>query len=303
MGKKGRTMLKNTITVNEETCRKCGLCSEACPNKIIKKNDSGEISFRQDRIQFCFKCGQCMAICPTESILVEDLSYSKDFVDIPESESFDKSFFNMILTRRAVRNFKDKPVPRELLEKIVQAMAFAPPGFPPIKTEIVVVQDTTLIRKALPHMINVFDFLVKAMANPMMRFFIKRRVGREKFNLLVHHVVPLMKNRLPELKMGVEDTITRNAPAMILFHANRNSENYREDIYVALTYGFLAAHALGLGGSAMDIIPPPIERNKELRKMFLIPDTNKVVASMILGYPKYRYERAIKRELKSVKWI
>jgi nitroreductase len=244
-----------------------------------------------------------MSICPTESIHVEGLSYNKDFVDLPESDSFERNFFNMITSRRAVRNFKGQPVPRELLEKIVQAIAFAPPGFPPIKTEIVVVQDTTLIRKALPHMIEVYDFLVKAMANPMMRFFIKRRVGREKFNLLVHHVVPLMKSRLPELKMGVEDTITREAPAMILFHANRNSENYKEDIYIALTYGFLAAHALGLGGSAMDIIPPPIERNKELRKMFLIPDTNEVVASMILGYPKYRYKRAIKRELKSVKWI
>jgi nitroreductase len=112
-----------------------------------------------------------------------------------------------------------------------------------------------------------------------------------------------MKNRLPELKMGIEDTITRNAPAMILFHANRDAENYRGDIYIALTYGFLAAYALGLGGSAMDIIPPPIERNRELRKMFFIPDTNEVVGCMILGYPKYRYKRGIKRELKSVKWI
>ena len=293
----------NTITFNEETCKKCGLCSEVCPNKIIKKNDSDQLSFRQDRIHFCFSCGQCMAICPTESIHIEGLSYSKDFFDLPESKSFEKTFFNMILTRRAVRNFKDKPVPRELLEKIVQAIAFAPPGFPPIKTEVVVVQDTTLIRKALPHMIGVYDFLVKAMDKPMMRFFIKRRVGREKFNILAHHVVPLMKNRLPELKTGVEDTITRGAPAMIIFHANRKEENYREDIYIALTYGFLAAHALGLGGSAMDIIPPPIEKNQELRKMFLIPDTNEVVGCMILGYPKYSYKRAVKRELKSVRWI
>jgi nitroreductase len=177
-----------------------------------------------------------MAICPTESIHVEGLSYAKDFVDLPESGPFERNFFDMILSRRAVRNFRNEPVPRQLLEKIVQAIAFAPPGFPPIKTEIVVVQDTTLIRKALPHMIGVYDFLVKAMANPVMRLFIKRRVGREKFNLLVHHVVPLMKNRLPELRMGKEDTITRNAPAMILFHADKNAENYKADIFIALTW-------------------------------------------------------------------
>jgi hypothetical protein len=103
--------------------------------------------------------------------------------------------------------------------------------------------------------------------------------------------------------MGVEDTITRYAPAMIIFHANRDEENYEADIYIALTYGFLATHALGLGGSAMDIIPPTIERNRELRKMFLIPEKNRVVASMIVGYPKYKYKRGIKRDLKSVKWI
>lgn len=53
----------------------------------------------------------------------------------------------------------------------------------------------------------------------------------------------------------------------------------------------------------MDIIAPAIERNRELRKMFLIPEKNRVVASMIVGYPKHKYQRAIKRDLKSVKWI
>jgi len=105
------------------------------------------------------------------------------------------------------------------------------------------------------------------------------------------------------LKMGVEDTIARFAPAMIVFHANRNAENYEADIYIALTYGFLAAHALGLGGSAIDLIPPAIQNSQKLRKMFSIPDTNIVAASMILGYPKYRYPRGITRELKSVAWI
>lgn len=209
----------------------------------------------------------------------------------------------MIANRRAIRNFQDKPVPRELLEKIVQAIAFAPPSFPPIKTEIVIVQDRALIRKALPYMIEVYDFLVKAMNNPVIRLFIRRKVGKETFNTIRNHVVPLLKSRLPELKMGVEDTITRCPPAMIIFHANRDQENYEADIYIALSYGFLAAHALGLGGSAMDIIPPAMERSRELRKMFLIPEKNRVLASMIVGYPKYQYKRGIRRNLKSVKWI
>jgi nitroreductase len=34
---------------------------------------------------------------------------------------------------------------------------------------------------------------------------------------------------------------------MIVFHANRDAENNEADGYIALSHGFLAAHALGLG--------------------------------------------------------
>jgi nitroreductase len=271
--------------------------------KIMQKEGSGCISFRQDRLALCIKCGQCMAVCPTKSIVVEGLSYSKDFFELAKMPAPGASFFDLIASRRAVRNFQDKSVPRELLQKIVEAITFAPPGFPPIKTEIVVVQDTAVIRQALPYMIEVYDYLVGAMSNPIGRFFIRRKVGRAKFNTIEHHVIPLLKSRLPELKKGTEDTITRYAPAMIVFHADRKAENYETDINIALTFGFLAAHALGLGGSAMDLIPPAIQNSKELRKLFRIPDGNDVVSSMILGYPKYSYQRGIKRELKSVQWI
>ena len=109
--------------------------------------------------------------------------------------------------------------------------------------------------------------------------------------------------KLPFLKSGTEDAITRGAKAMILFHANKDSDNYKEDIYIALAYGLLKAHSLGIGATAIDLIPEAVNKVPELRKMFHIPDNNEVVASMILGYPKYQYKRAIKREFKSVKWI
>jgi nitroreductase/NAD-dependent dihydropyrimidine dehydrogenase PreA subunit len=293
----------DVVSINSETCKACGLCGEVCPIPIMKKDGGDRISFRQDRLLLCIKCGQCMAVCPTQSIVVDGLAYSRDFFSMPEGHVAEMPFLEMIKTRRAVRNFKDQPVPKELLEKVVQAITFAPPGFTPIKTEIVVVQDTSVIRKALPEMIKVYDDLMKAMRNPVARFFIRRKVGGAKFKTLEHHVVPLMDSRLPELKQGVEDTITRYAPAMIVFHAHRDAENYETDVHIALTYGFLAAHALGLGATPIDLIPPAIQNSPELRKLFSIPDSNVVVASMILGYPKYRYQRGIKRELRSVTWI
>lgn len=294
----------NTLGFFEQaTCKKCGLCAEVCPNVIIKKDESKGMYFRSERIENCFKCGQCMAICPTKSINIEGLSYLNDFLDLPKHESFEDVFFDFIQTRRSVRKFLDKPVPKEVLEKIVKAMSFAPMGFPPIKIELVVVQNRQTIKEALPCMIELYDFLIKGMKKPMIRHFIKKEVGKNRFITMEQHLAPLMTRRLPFLKDGSENTITRDAPAMILLCANRNGENIEGDIYIAATYGILAAHALGLGGSIMDLIPPPINKKKELRKLFNIDDDQEVVASMILGYPKYKYQRGIRREIKKVKWI
>ncbi len=105
------------------------------------------------------------------------------------------------------------------------------------------------------------------------------------------------------MKAGTEDAITRNAQAMLLFHANKQSDNYDTDIYIALAYALLKAHALGLGATAIDLIPPAIERTPVLKQIFKIPKENEVVASMILGYPKFKYKRAIQRQLKSITWI
>ncbi len=294
--------MEPSITINHQTCTQCGICTEVCPNKILFKDENNHISTRPDRINLCFVCGQCMAVCSTKSVQLNGLKYDKDFFEFSTLDS-ENTFYQLIATRRAIRNFKDKPVPHELMEKIVEAIQFAPPGFPPLKIKLVVIENSDLIGQALPKMVNLYDGLVRAMKNPFIRFFIKKEVGKPKFRTMQNHLIPLLKSRLPELKQGTEDTITRHAQAMILFLADKNGEDITADIYIAATYGMLATHSLGLGGSIMDLIPPAIDRQPELRKAFQIPENYTIITSMIIGYPKYKYQRGIKREIKQVSWL
>ena len=293
------------ITINHSTCKSCLLCTEVCPNKILVKTELNEIASRPERVDLCFKCGQCMAICPSKSIIIDGFSYERDFFELPvcEQSNLENSFLDLIHTRRAIRNFKDKPVPKALLEKVVEAISFAPPSFPPVKVGIVVVQNTELIQKSLPVMILFYEKFVQIMKSPIIRFFIKREAGVKTYKTIQNHLVPILKVRLPALKNGTEDTLTRHTPAMILFVSDKNGENISQDISIAATYGMLAAHALGLGGSIMDIISPAINKDKDLRKMFGIRDEQEVVTSINIGYPRYKYLRGIKRNLKEVQWI
>jgi len=246
-----------------------------------------------------------MAVCPEEAVLVPGLSYEKDFFNLPEgkNEAADEDFFWLIKTRRAVRAFKDQDIPAEVLSRIVEAISFAPPGFPPLKTKLLVINDREVLKAALPLMISLYEKLEKMMRNPFVRHFIKKEVGAARFRTMNEHLLPVLANRLPALKKGGEDTLMRGAPALILFIADRNGEDISQDISIAATYGMLAVHALGLGGSIMDIIPPAIEKSPELRKMLGIHADDKVVTSLIIGYPRVKYSKGIKRELKEVRWI
>jgi len=244
-----------------------------------------------------------MAVCPNKAIHIEGLSYETDLFDLPTAGVDGDAFSRFAASRRSVRVFKDKPVPRQVLQQIVDIISTAPMGFPPPKVAVTVVQKRDTIEQALPIIVQMYEDLARWMKNPLIRVMIRRRITPEDYYSLANHVLPGLAHRLPDMQAGKVDTITRGAPAMLLFHAHHEADGHTADAWIALTYGLLAAHALGLGATAISLVPPVVERSPELRALFQIPSENRVVACMIVGYPGVRFRRGIRRELADVRWI
>mgnify|MGYP005840372909 CR=1 FL=1 len=56
------------LEINEEWCKGCRLCVEACKHDVIKIGEIGKVQV--DKPEKCSMCGQCEAVCPDFAIRV-----------------------------------------------------------------------------------------------------------------------------------------------------------------------------------------------------------------------------------------
>ncbi|MEI7661742.1 MAG: nitroreductase family protein [Bacteroidota bacterium] len=288
--------------IDVTTCTRCELCVEICPAMIPEKMDNGEVAFSTDRRDICIRCGHCMAMCETKSLMIEGISYETNFREIPGNIIDHTQLMDFLLTRRSVRLFKDKPVPVEMAQKIIDIISTSPFGVSPDNVEFTVITDKSLIEKAVPYMSKIYMQLGKIIKFPILGWLIKRSLSTETKNTLVNFIVPHIDKGHYSNTGGVDD-IARNAPALILFHAPKGAEEHTVDAHIYLTYALLAAHSLGLGATAIGLIGPAVNQSKPLRTMFRIPDGNEVVETMILGYPKLKFKHAIIRPRTKVTYL
>lgn len=285
--------------VNSNTCSKCGICIEVCPALVIEKDHKGLVGFKSDFTHLCLGCGQCMAACSTRSVFAKGLTYENDFFEFSERSDF----FSLVEHRRSVRRYKPISVSKDEINNILHAISQAPHGDSHHHVEVTVINSRDKIMEALPIMSKFYDKLEKWLHNPIMCNMIKFKKGKDTLNTLKHHLLPRIEKGIYRNISYEYDGITRGAHTLLLFHAHKDSEEHKEDSYIFVTYATLAAQALGLGSTINGLVPAALNKTKELKKIFNIPDDHEVVISLIMGYPKYKYKRGIKREIKKVNWL
>lgn len=64
------------VTVNEDVCKGCGLCTTVCPKMIMelekeKLNKKGYHPAHVSDMEKCIGCAMCAMMCPDVAIVVE----------------------------------------------------------------------------------------------------------------------------------------------------------------------------------------------------------------------------------------
>ncbi len=177
--------------VDPDLCNACGTCVAVCPERVVELHE-GRARTAAARAELCLRCGGCVCVCPTGAMAVEGMP-AEDFAPLRPPELQWEHLLASLESRRSVRAFKDKPVDRETIDRVLEAAATAPMGLPPHTTEVLVIDRREEIERLVADVREAYTRLQGRMANPLVRPFIRLAVGPELFKVLQSHVLPVSR--------------------------------------------------------------------------------------------------------------
>lgn len=288
--------------VDAGKCDGCGMCSRACPSFTLSMDGQAVRINRSEDALGCIGCGLCMMICPSGAITVTGRNISsEDLVPIPERAECagPDQLEALMLGRRSIRKFAQRPVPREMLERIVDMTRTAPMGLPPSDVGLVVLHGRSAVRAMVNELIPMLGKMRKSIG-PLMLKLMRPFIGKVAYDQFSSFLLPTADKIIEHHAQG-EDWLAYDPPAAIIFHSSPYADP--SDAPIACTYAMLAAESLSLGTIMLAFAPAFVERSKVLRARYGIPAGNKVRIMLALGYPSFTFKRTLRRRLASVRWI
>jgi len=287
------------IAVNQEKCVKCGQCVVECPARaFIKKED--KILF-EDPFNTCIRCGHCLAVCPPNAIIAKNAPLFEFEEARDPSQIIDYDYLlRFFRGRRSIRQYKDQPIPREIIVKILEAMRYAPSGSNLQSWQYIVITDPAKIKYFGDQVIKLLYLAKKALKYKfLLKYFVS---GGTKQMLTDPRNAIRLEKFLTEYESG-KDVIFYKAPCVLVLHSPNYGTIAGNDAGIALTHGMFAAQSLGLGTCWIGFAQEAAQRNKKLRKWLGIPKGRQVRGVMTLGYPNVQFHRAPPRRELSISYL
>jgi len=270
------------ITVDQEKCNYDGICVAECPARIIRMDSKEDYpSPTPDFKDVCLKCGHCVTVCPTGALSLDWLS-PEDCKPIKQELAVTPEQAEQFLRgRRSIRAFKDKMVPRTILEKLLEIACSAPSAKNQQPWHWIVVQEPAEVRR------------LAGMVIDWMRTVIQNNPEAAETMGFTRAVACWDE--------GYE-RICRGAPHVIVAHADKNWRFGAEDCTLALSLLDLYATSLGLGACWGGYFYKAVNAYPPLFEALGLPSDHLAFGAMMVGYPKFKYQRIPIRNRPLVTW-
>ncbi|MCK4465889.1 MAG: nitroreductase family protein, partial [Bacteroidales bacterium] len=202
-----------------------------------------------------------------------------------------------------IRRYKDKPLPREIINRIIDAAHSSPTGTGRMTTGVIVIDNLETLSRFSELVFEAYEGLEKNLKNPIARFMIKQKKGKKILRTLQDFVMPGMHWYIRWYREGKSNEILRDCPALMLFHSPVNEPMGAGNCLTSAFYAIMMAQVMKIGTCFNDLIPPACNRSSKIRNLLGLPDDREVYASITMGYSKYQFKRIPPRELAEVRYL
>ncbi len=261
------------ISVDRTKCKRDGICIAECPFSLIAESEDGGFpTARRAAAKICIDCGHCLAVCPHGALSFKGQEpgscrpIDRKLTPTPEAIA------QFLRSRRSIRTYKDKPVPREVLEELLDISRWAPSAKNAQPTKWLVIESAAEIK-------NLIDLTVEWLRQ-----------------------TSSFPGVVSAWEQEGRDLVLRNAPHLVIAYASEKALKPEIDCTIALTYLDLAAHGQGVGTCWAGIFLGAAFNHPPLLAALNLPENHRVHGALMMGYPKYRYSRIPQRNPLSAIW-
>lgn len=257
-------MKEHRIQVDLAKCIGCGMCRRDCPADNISITDKKAVI----KSQACIKCGHCVAVCPKGAVSMT--GFKEPPVEINKSVILDpQQLMDALRTRRSIRQFKKQSVTQEVTAQIIEAGRLTPSGENAQDVSYIVLKDN-------------------------MERFEKMAVRLFKRLLPFARLV----NTMAKNKEIDDHFFFHEAPVVIMIVAKDKINGA-----FAASNMALMAEANGLGVLYSGFFSMAANMSLSLRRALGVKRKNKVVETLVLGYPAVTYHRTAQKEAAKISFM
>lgn len=300
------------IVVDEEKCTGCGNCLKGCPCNCLELVDGKP---RMIEGMACMACSACVAHCEKDAIRMEGfynvregffkttlLHPDNGYPEIPEVEGIEglTPVEEVIYKRRSNRIFSSKPVPDELVRRVIEAGRFAPSHGNCQPWAFIVVNDREEMDKIADMMDPLYRNLTKLYFKGK-----KNRLVRGLFTAFSYVAPKMTDHRAMTGGMAIlkPEDVFLGAPCLIyLLGDKRGINNMYVDVGICGQNMVLAAHSLGLVTCWMSFASVGAKMLPHLKRYLGIKWPYVPVTAIVLGYPRVNADSMVKRDLPLIIW-
>ncbi len=269
------------LRVNEKTCNRDGICAAVCPVGIIDFSQGRLPEASTDAGELCIACGHCVAVCPTASMSHRKMAAQQCPPVQKDLQLSARQCEHFLRSRRSIRAYTKRPVPRDEIVKLIGIASHAPSGHNSQSPRWRVIDSQEQIRQLAGMVIDWMRWMVD---------------NRPELAATMH-----MARAIQRWETGV-DVILRGAPAVIVAHADKSDRTAQAACTIALAYMELAAMSMGLGSCwagyfwAASLSFPPMQ------KALALPKGHQSFGALMVGYPRFAYRRLPLRKPPVISW-